>query len=133
MKDKMKRTFIERWLLKAGNDLRTAETMPGVEQPTTDTICFHAQQCVEKSLKAYLVYGDQHVEKTHYLPLLVEKCSQLDPDFKMLKDIADSLTDYAVADRYPDSWREITYGEAAGAVKKAAKVLRLVKDKLGMD
>ncbi|MBI5117938.1 HEPN domain-containing protein, partial [Candidatus Poribacteria bacterium] len=68
--DDLKKIAIERWLQKANNDLRTAETMLRVDPPTTDTMCFHAQQYVEKSLKAYLVHIDQHVEKTHYLPRL---------------------------------------------------------------
>lgn len=34
-------------------------TLPKIKpNPPTDTICFHAQQCAEKYLKAYLVYQD---------------------------------------------------------------------------
>jgi HEPN domain-containing protein len=128
--DEIKRIAIERWLHKAGNDLRTAETMLTVQPPTTDTICFHAQQCMEKSLKAYLVHLDQHVEKTHYLPRLVELCARTDVEFRSLMESARQLTDYAVSDRYPDNWREIPRDEASDAVKKAAEVFRLVKQKL---
>jgi len=69
--DDVKRLAIERWLVKANNDLRTAQTMITVEDPPTDTVCFHAQQCAEKALKAFLVFQDVHVERTHSLPRLV--------------------------------------------------------------
>ena len=42
--DDVTKTAIERWLIKASNDLRTAKTMLALEQPTTDTVCFHSQQ-----------------------------------------------------------------------------------------
>jgi len=65
--DELKATAIQRWLIKADHDLRTAKLVLAAEPPMTDTVCFHAQQCVEKCLKAYLVLRDQHVERTHYL------------------------------------------------------------------
>lgn len=44
------------WVSKAENDLRAAvETLRVERNCPTDTICFHAQQCVEKYLKALLV------------------------------------------------------------------------------
>ena len=52
--DEAARTAMSRWLIKADNDLVTARTMLGVDPPVTDTACFHAQQCVEKCLKAFL-------------------------------------------------------------------------------
>ena len=97
--DEGKKTSIQRWLIKADNDLKTARTMLTTEPPITDTVCFHAQQCAEKSLKAFLVFADIHVEKTHYLPRLVELCRRADPTFDKLEDAAAELTDYAVAGR----------------------------------
>jgi len=65
--DDVKSMAIGRWLIKADNDLRTAHTMMTVEDPPTDTVSFHAQQCAEKALKAFLVFKDVHVERTHCL------------------------------------------------------------------
>ena len=69
--DEVKSTAVRRWLIKADHDLITAKTTLITDPPVTDTPCFHAQQCVEKCLKAFLVFADIHVEKTHYLPRLV--------------------------------------------------------------
>ncbi len=44
------------WVIKTENNLKNAvhSLKLGKECPT-DTVCFHAQQCVEKYLKALLV------------------------------------------------------------------------------
>jgi len=52
MPDKTK--WVNEWKQKAENDLRTAEIVLSSQDPPTDTICFHAQQCAEKYLKSYL-------------------------------------------------------------------------------
>ena len=45
------------WIKKAESDLKTAEhTLTLKENCPFDTVCFHAQQCAEKYLKALLVY-----------------------------------------------------------------------------
>ena len=69
--DEVRKVAVERWLRKAANDLRTGETMVSVDPAVTDTACFHAQQCVEKCLKAFLTFAQRHVEKTHSLPRLL--------------------------------------------------------------
>ena len=44
------------WLRKARNDLVSARILLAHGDPVTDTACFHCQQAVEKTLKAFLVY-----------------------------------------------------------------------------
>jgi HEPN domain-containing protein len=101
------RTAIERWLVKAEHDLVTAKSTIQIHPEVTDTICYHSQQCAEKSLKAYLVFVGQQIERTHYLPRLVELCETYNPDFRELYQIATDLTEYATSTRYPDDWIEI--------------------------
>jgi HEPN domain-containing protein len=125
MRDEIK-VAVERWLLKAKNDLRTSETMLSIDRPITDTACFHAHQCAEKCLKAFLTSVDVHVEKTHDLVRLVEICSEKDVSFEILRSSALTLTDYAVASRYPDDWREIPLEEAMQALEEARKVMAFV-------
>jgi len=43
------------WLSKAQNDLRSAKKLISDEDPIYDTAIYHAQQCAEKSLKAFLI------------------------------------------------------------------------------
>jgi len=123
---------VSRWLIKAGNDFLTAETMLAASQPTPDTICFHAQQCAEKCLKAFLVWHDQDFEKIHDLVRLLEFCLPIDPTFETLRETAILLTDYAVEARYPDDWREIPLAEAQEAVMHARQFADFVRSKIDL-
>lgn len=125
-----KRLTIERWLIKADHDLLTAKTMLGVEG-TTDVVCFHAQQCAEKCLKAYLVFVDRDFPKTHDLQNLLKLCADHDPSFASMEDDARILSDYAVEVRYVDDWRTIESEEAVNAMEMAMNIYEHVKQKLG--
>lgn len=49
---------VRQWVAKAENDLRNAEhTLKMKEDCPLDTVCFHAQQCTEKLMKAWLVFA----------------------------------------------------------------------------
>jgi HEPN domain-containing protein len=53
---KSKTDIVNGWLEKAGRDLEVAKRELSLTQPFTDIICFHAQQAVEKIMKAYLIH-----------------------------------------------------------------------------
>lgn len=56
------------WVQKAENDLKNAEhTLTIGDKCPFDTVCFHAQQCVEKYLKALLSLHGIDFPKTHDL------------------------------------------------------------------
>ena len=55
------------WLDKAALDLRAAEHERTASPPLTGDMVFHAQQLVEKTLKAFLSWHDQPFRKTHSL------------------------------------------------------------------
>ena len=57
---------VREWVEKAENDFVTAMRVlqSGADSPA-DTICFHAQQCVEKYFKALLVWKGIPFPKTH--------------------------------------------------------------------
>ena len=101
------------------------------ENPATDAICFHAQQCAEKYLKAYLVFNNKEIRKTHDIAELVKMCSEVDPDFNKLNQIdIISLTDYAVEVRYIDDFYFPSVDEARSAIEVAEKVKDFVVNKL---
>jgi HEPN domain-containing protein len=57
---------VREWLAKADNNLKNAaHTLTMGQDAPTDTICFHAQQCVEKYLKALLVLRSIPFARTH--------------------------------------------------------------------
>ena len=64
---------VRQWLEKAEHDLRNAEHTLTIrdEECPFDTVCFHAQQCVEKNLKGWLVFRGMNVPRSHDLVVLL--------------------------------------------------------------
>ena len=123
---------VQRWFLKAAHDLKTAEhtlLLPDAECPF-DTICFHAQQCAEKSLKAFLVLRQVPFDKTHDLGQILYLCRADAELMHELMEVRD-LTHYAVDVRYAESvGEEPGREEAIGAVALARKAYEAVKQRL---
>jgi HEPN domain-containing protein len=92
-------------------------------------IAYHAQQCAEKSLKAYLVYHDVDFPYTHNISHLVELGTRTGNWGKEMAD-AEELTPFAVSARYPGEEEDVTKQEALRAVSIAGTVRRRVLDKL---
>ena len=64
---------ITEWIAKAEGDFATATRENSVVmEPNCDDVCFHAQQCIEKLLKALLVADGIQPPKTHDLIALGE-------------------------------------------------------------
>ena len=107
---------------KADNDLRTAaHTLKLQSSCPTDTICFHAQQCVEKYVKALLVLRSIPFPKTHDLSVLARTLPESwQPD--LTREQVRRLTDYATITRYPGDYEPVTMAEARAAVAIARKV-----------
>lgn len=122
--------YLEKWLIKAGNDLKTAENESKLspEDMVTDAICFHSQQAVEKYLKAYLIAKEIDFDKSHKLEYLLEICIEEDNDFSQV-DIGD-LSFYAVEVRYPDDFYIPTEKEARESLEIAQKVKEFIFKKL---
>ncbi len=117
---------VAEWVLKAENDLTAAaHTLKLRERCPTDTVRFHAQQCVEKYLKGLLVDCDVNFPKTHEIESLVD----LLPPGRALSMSAEEqgrLTSYAVALRYPES-PSPSLVEARKAVAVARRIRREVR------
>jgi len=118
------------WVRRAESDLKTGRDELATEDPATDAICFHMQQCAEKYLKAFLIFHGQEVPRTHDIAFLIMRCTQLDPEFQQLIEWgAPSLTTYAVEVRY-DTFIFPSAEEAKRAVSLAEQVRDFVRAKL---
>lgn len=89
----------EDWLRHAKADLALA-TSPLPKDGLYNTLCFHAQQAVEKSIKAVLIFRGIEFPKVHSLTRLIDL---LPSDIIRTVDLLESarLTVYATAFRYP--------------------------------
>lgn len=123
--DKQLKDIASQWLIKADNDLKTAEFGLTANEPITDTICFHCQQAAEKYLKMYLAIKGNDPSITHNISILVAKCATYDSSFVELQ-LFGFLTSYAVSLRYPDDFYMPEVEEAEEALTAAQKVREFV-------
>jgi len=117
------------WWKKAEGDyltMRREFTAP----PNFDAVCFHAQQCVEKLLKASLVERNIRPPYSHNLPALASLLppgnEQLDKLWKELE----LLSQYAVSVRYPIEFADRR--EAKEAMESCARVRIVLLSDLGI-
>lgn len=118
---------VREWVDKAENDLVACAHLISLgEDGPTDSAVFHAQQCIEKYLKALLVWKEKPFPKTHdigeILPLIPEKLRPA-----VTPADARALTSYATVTRYPGDYEEISLAEAQKALRMARKVRTAVR------
>jgi HEPN domain-containing protein len=122
---------VKNWLKKAINDFKASQLLlDSSDDNITDTVCFHAEQFVEKSLKAYLVLKNVGFKKTHDLEYLIKLCLEIDAEFIWLNEVAMKLSDYAVDVRYPDDFYIPSTEEAKESVTLAEKVKTFILRKI---
>ena len=100
MPDKDSNIVLE-WIIKAENDLLTANVIIKHLPEVKDTAVFHCQQAAEKYLKAYLCLKKIDFSKTHNLMILLD---MVDENEIVLDDWyaqAAVLQNYSVEIRYP--------------------------------
>ena len=122
---------ISAWVDKAESDWRTMlrESVVVVD-PSLDAVCYHAQQCTEKYLKARLILSDVPFYKTHDLLALFEDIIILEPHWEYLHDGLGDLNSYAVALRYPGL--DATNEQAERSVELCRVVRKIVRLTLGL-
>ncbi len=94
-------------LVKAKNDLTALEGM--LEKPekfSEDIFGFHAQQCVEKTIKAYLSKNEIEFKLTHNLGLLFNQVRETNAEIADKFDSLRSLRPFAVEFRYDIEFEE---------------------------
>lgn len=122
---------IRPWVYKAEEDYRAALTLAWKRKdPVPDNVCFSAQQCAEKYLKAFLVYHRKRFPKTHDLLELLKLAVAVDPLLEVIRPEIRELLPYAVAFRYPGE--EATKEESLRSVRAMKKVREIIRERLGL-
>jgi HEPN domain-containing protein len=125
---------IQPWLKIADADLAAAEHNLATGFPHHWVTAFHAQQAVEKFLKAYLVArGDVDFPFSHNIRQLRLRVAGLDPALAESIVAADPLTPYATWSRYPEREPDVAPGSnevSEEAARIAASVARDVRTKI---
>jgi len=118
------------WVERAEEDYRVSKIVLRTDDFASSG-AFHAHQCAEKYLKAFLVNADVPPPKTHNLRELNSMCAEVDPEFWEIDESLHFLNPFSTASRYPGM--RINIQDAREAVKHAEKVRDFVKRKLGLE
>jgi HEPN domain-containing protein len=124
----------EQWLEKAAEDLDVARLVVG--EGHVAHACFLAQQCIEKSLKGFLMGHLNEYPRVHKLVDLLAKCQSVDPGFELFVSDCIVVDQYYIPTRYPDGIPGskadgiATRIEAQEAMTAAGNILAFVQKRL---
>ena len=124
----------DQWLDRAAEDLTVARLV--FDEGHMAHTCFLAQQCIEKSLKAYLLAESGAYPRTHKLVDLLSLCEELSPDFAQFQPDCIIVDQYYIPTRYPDGVPGGLPGGAPGQAEaqetldSAEKILKFVSARL---
>ena len=118
------------WMRFANEDLQMANDLMKSDFPIFRGVCFGCQQSVEKNLKAYMLYFNQEIVKTHDLAYLVQLIFPLDNNIETFSIKCKNLINYAVIQRYPDDFVDLTKNNAEDAISIATEIEKYITEKI---
>jgi len=119
------------WVTKAEADFATAgRELRARKNLNYDAVCFHAQQCAEKYLKAVLQEHEKRIPKIHNLIELMLLCEEIDSSYEMLRADLVVMERYSVGIRYPGEFAEKEDAQSAYAAAKTVRTF--IRQKLGL-
>lgn len=110
------------WRAKADDGFLNIENNLAARPIPWDTVCFHAQQGVERLLQAFLIGHGRVPARTHDLIALLADCAAISPALGSLHAECALLNVYAVATRYPGSGIEPNGAVGPDVVAAARRV-----------
>ena len=120
------------WVEKAEGDWHTAgRELRATEFPNYDAVCFHAQQCAEKYLKALLTERDVRFPKMHHLPTLLDLLVPVCPEAEAYRAALSSLAPFAVDLRYPGG--KVNLQAADVACRTCGLIRSFIRTQLGLE
>lgn len=115
------RLLVAEWIKKAALDLKAAVHLSSAGE-FRDVVGFHAQQAVEKYLKALLTRHQIEFPKTHVIRRLLILLEPVDPAMAEALNEANWLSPFGAEVRYPGDRVEALPGEEVRACQLAQKV-----------
>lgn len=110
------------WVEKAEGDLATVgREIRARKAPNYDAVCFHAQQCTEKYLKALLKEANIPFGKTHHLIALLDLLLTVESSWETLRRGLERLTGFAVHVRLPGESADKATAREASALCRAIR------------
>jgi HEPN domain-containing protein len=114
------------WIMRADDDLRLSELILNDSEPVYWAAAFHAQQCVEKTIKGLLTFHDIRAGKTHDISSLLKLGTSVLAGLEQFREKANVLTAYAVDWRYPVPYGDVSEKETIKAVEIARNIYEFI-------
>ncbi len=125
--DSMNQLTLE-WVQKAEGDYDAIKLHRQVVSPNFDLICFHAQQCIEKHLKAWLQEANIRFSKTHDLESLLDLIVPTISAWDAWRVDFSTVSDHAVDFGYPG--KSATAENAEHATQVCTEVRQVIRSEL---
>lgn len=126
--------MVRQWFAYAARDLKLAAGAIGYGPQFKNEAAFHAQQCIEKAMKGFLISRGVRPPKTHNIEHLTGLVSGTGVKLKSLIRNPGRVTEYAVVYRYPDAdVKPISFKTAKAAVAQARTVYDFLLKTLASD
>jgi HEPN domain-containing protein len=120
---------IGEWVAKAEEDCAGAIALNRRRKtPLPNLVCFHAQQCAEKYLKAFLLFQKISFPRIHDLVALLDLCVEQDRSFEALRQASLHLDPYSVLFRYPG--QDATIEDAKPALEAMRTIRTFIRYRL---
>ena len=116
------------WAQKAERDYAAITLHQQTEDPDFDIICFHAQQCIEQYLKAWLQEANIPHPRSHDLLVLLGLIVPTIPNWQAWKSDFLVIAPYAVEFQYPG--KSATTENAKHAVQVCTEVRQAIRSEL---
>ena len=126
------REIVKDWMRHARSDMAIAKMLEN-DEIASEIIVFHAQQAVEKALKALLIQRQIEFPRTHIIGVLLALCKE--NGYLIEKDLeeAATLSRYGTASRYPGEIDSVNRTEAKLASDLANQVFDWVESQIEKD
>ena len=119
------------WIQKAEGDFISGlREYRARKLPNFDAAGFHAQQCIEKYLKAWLQMHSMRFDKIHDLLALKELCLSSFTELELHSESLGYLNQFAVAFRYPGE--SANREQAKHAVKIMQELRFIIRKKMAL-
>jgi HEPN domain-containing protein len=124
MKSSKNKSYLN-WLKKSGEDELSAEWLLKERKGASSTVCFLAQQIVEKNMKGFLEFHKKPFKKTHDLIALESVASEVCPKIEKFHEDFKLLNTFYIESRYPGDL-EFTWKLAELGFRAALKIKKFI-------
>ena len=113
------------WIEFANNDLLVAKELDIEKHFVYRAILTHSQQALEKYLKAFLLFQNESIQRTHDLLILCKRCQRFDESFILFDEDLTWVSVQYLQSRYPDDFDDIELDDAKKTLEIAVDLKNL--------